>query len=90
MVDRIVEGIRDILEDAAQVKASGKQLPSLEEERERHEVKLAEKAQRQKDDEERKKMEETKEEERVMSEMLQQQIDRQKTKGKGIEAQSTA
>ncbi|KID73409.1 Serine/threonine-protein kinase, GCN2, partial [Metarhizium brunneum ARSEF 3297] len=82
MVDRIVEGIRDILEDAAQVKASGKQLPSLEEERERHEAKLAEKARRQKEDEERKKMEETKEEERVMSEMLQQQIDRQRQKAK--------
>lgn len=82
MVDRIVEGIRDILEDAAQVKASGKQLPSLEEERERHEAKLAEKALQQKEDEARKKIEETKEEERVMSEMLQQQIDRQRQKAK--------
>ncbi|OAA36278.1 Serine/threonine-protein kinase, GCN2 [Metarhizium rileyi] len=82
MVDRIVEGIRDILEDAAQVKASGKQLPSLEEERERHKANLAEKALRRKEDEERKKMEETKEEERVMSEMLQQQIDRQRQKAK--------
>jgi translation initiation factor 2-alpha kinase 4 len=82
MVDRIVEGIRDILEDAAQVKASGKQLPSLEEERERHEAKLAEKALKQKEDEERKKLAETKEEERVMSEMLQQQIDRQRQKAK--------
>lgn len=82
MVYRIVEGIRDMLEDAAQVKASGKQLPSLEEERERHEANLAELAMKQKEDEERKKMEEAKEEERVMSEMLQLQIDRQKQKAK--------
>lgn len=82
MVDRIVEGIRDILEDAAQVKASGKQLPSLEEERDRHEASLAKIAQQQKVEEERKKLEETKEEERVMSQMLQQQIDRQRQKAK--------
>ncbi|GAO16851.1 hypothetical protein UVI_02011730 [Ustilaginoidea virens] len=82
MVDRIVEGIRDILEDAAQVKASGKQLPSLEEEREQHEARLAILAEQQKEEEERKKLEETKEEERVMSQMLRQQIDRQRQKAK--------
>ena len=82
MVDRIVEGIRDILEDAAQVKASGKQLPSLEEERNRHEAKLAQLAEKKKEEEERERLKETKEEERVMSEMLQQQIDRQRQKAK--------
>ncbi|KAK2595161.1 eukaryotic translation initiation factor 2-alpha kinase [Conoideocrella luteorostrata] len=82
MVDRIVEGIRDILEDAAQVKASGKQLPSLEEEREQHEAKIALLAQKQKEEKDRKKLEEAKEEERVMSEMLKQQIDRQRQKAK--------
>ncbi|KAG6006935.1 hypothetical protein E4U21_006554 [Claviceps maximensis] len=82
MVDRIVEGIRDILEDAAQVEASGRQLPSLEEEREQHEAQLALLAQKQKEEEERKKLQETKEEERVMSEMLQLQIDRQRQKAK--------
>ncbi|KAG6012985.1 hypothetical protein E4U54_007199, partial [Claviceps lovelessii] len=82
MVDRIVEGIRDILEDAAQAEASGKQLPSLEEEREQHEAQLALLAQKQKEEEERKKLQETKEEERVMSEMLQLQIDRQRQKAK--------
>ncbi|KND93967.1 Serine/threonine-protein kinase gcn2 [Tolypocladium ophioglossoides CBS 100239] len=82
MIDKIVEGIRDILEDEAQAKATGKQLPSLEEERERHEANLAELAQQQKEQEELKKLEETKEEERVMSQMLQQQLDRQRQKAK--------
>ncbi|EEU44810.1 uncharacterized protein NECHADRAFT_71976 [Fusarium vanettenii 77-13-4] len=82
MIDQIVEGVRDILEDAAQAKADGKHLPSLEEERERHEASLAKLAQAKKEEDDRKKMEETKEEERVMAEMLQQQIDRQRQKAK--------
>lgn len=82
MVDKIIEGIRDILEDAAQAKATGKQLPSLEEERDRHEASLAKLAQEQREREERKKLEETKEEERIMSEMLRQQLDRQRQKAK--------
>ncbi|KAM4056369.1 kinase [Hirsutella rhossiliensis] len=82
MIDKIIEGIRDILEDAAQATATGKQLPSLEEERERHEASLAKLAQEQRDKDERKKLEETKEKERVMSEMLQQQLDRQRQKAK--------
>lgn len=82
MIDKIVEGVRDILEAAAQAKAAGKQLPSLEEERELHEAKMAELAQQQKQEEEWKRLEESKEEERVMAEMLTQQIDRQKQKGR--------
>lgn len=82
MIDKIVEGVRDILEDAAQAKANGKHLPSLEEERERHEASLAVIAQKQKEEEDRKKMEATKEEERVIAEMLQQQIERQRQKAK--------
>lgn len=82
MIYKIVEGIRDILEDAAQAKAAGKNLPSLEEERERHEAALAQLAQEEKEREERKQAEKSKEEERVIAEMLQQQIERQKQKGK--------
>ena len=81
MVDKIVEGIRDILEDAAQAKANGKHLPSLEEERERHEANVAVVAQQHREEVERKRMEESKEEERVMAEMINRQIDRQKRKG---------
>lgn len=82
MIDKIVEGVRDILEDAAQAKANGKHLPSLEEERERHEASMAVIAQKQKEEEDRKKLEATKEEERVIAEMLQQQIERQRQKAK--------
>ncbi|KFA77790.1 hypothetical protein S40288_00457 [Stachybotrys chartarum IBT 40288] len=82
MVDQIVEGIRDILETDAQAKANGKHLPSLEEERERHEAVLAEAAQKQKLEEEKRKLEETKEEERIGAEMLQQHLHRQKQKAK--------
>ncbi|KAF9776613.1 hypothetical protein IL306_005159 [Fusarium sp. DS 682] len=82
MIDQIVEGVRDILEDAAQAKANGKHLPSLEEERERHEAFMAKLAEEKREEAARKKMAETQEEERVMAEMLQQQINRQKQKAK--------
>ncbi|KAM7217902.1 Serine/threonine-protein kinase GCN2 [Rhypophila decipiens] len=82
MMDRIVEGIREILEEAAQKKARGLELPSLEEERATHEAKLAKMAEDEKELEKRKKMEETKEEERVLGDMLQEELKRQKTKAK--------
>ncbi|KAH8908968.1 Serine/threonine-protein kinase [Coniochaeta sp. PMI_546] len=82
MMDRIVEGIRDILEDAAQVKAQGRELPSLEEERAAHEAQLAKLAQDEKEREERKKLEESKEEERVLGDMLQEELKRQRTKAR--------
>ncbi|KAK3325417.1 anticodon binding domain of tRNAs-domain-containing protein [Apodospora peruviana] len=82
MIDRIVEGIRDILEEAAQKKAKGLELPSLEEERATHEAKLAKMAQDEKELEKRKKLEESKEEERVLGDMLQEELKRQKYKAK--------
>ena len=41
MIYSIAAGIRDILEAAAQKKAEGRELPSLEEERAAHEAQLA-------------------------------------------------
>lgn len=82
MVDRIVEGIRDILEEAARTSAQGRELPSLEEERAAHEAKLAKVAREEKEREERKKLEESKEEERVLGDMLQEELKRQRTKVK--------
>lgn len=82
MVDEIVEGIREILEDAAQAKASGKQLPSLEEERDRHEAAIAKLAEEQKEKDERSKAEELKAQEKARAEDLQQEIERQKQKSK--------
>ncbi|KAH0498056.1 hypothetical protein TgHK011_005335 [Trichoderma gracile] len=82
MIYKIVEGIQDILEDAAQAKASGKQLPSLEEERDRHEAALAKLAQEQKEKEKRLEEEEMKEKEKAAAEELQQELQRQKQKAR--------
>ncbi|KAL2131318.1 hypothetical protein VTI74DRAFT_5278 [Chaetomium olivicolor] len=82
MVYRIVEGIRDILEEAALKKVQGLELPSLEEERAAHEAELLRQAQNEKEREERKKLEETKEEERVLNDMLQEELKRQRTRAK--------
>lgn len=80
MVDKIVEGVRDILEDAAVAKAQGALLPSLEQERERHEAAMAKKAEEEKEEQERKRLAETEEEEKVIAQMLDQQIERQRRK----------
>lgn len=82
MIDRIVEGIREILEEAAQKNAQGLELPSLEEERAAHEAQLAKLAQDEREQQERQKLEETKEEERVLGDMLQEELKRQRTKAK--------
>jgi eukaryotic translation initiation factor 2-alpha kinase 4 len=82
MIDRIIEGIRDILEEAAQKKAQGLTLPSLEEERAAHAAQLAKLAQDEKEQQERQKIEETKEEERVLGDMLQEELKRQRAKVK--------
>ena len=82
MIYKIVEGVLEILEDAAQTKANGKHLPSLEEERERHEAMLAKVAREQKEKEEREKAEQSKEEERVMAAMLRKELDRQEQSAK--------
>jgi translation initiation factor 2-alpha kinase 4 len=77
MVDQIVEGIREILEDAAQSKARGLELPSLEQERAIHEAEQAKLAQEQRALDERKKAEEVKESERVLSGLIQEHVKRQ-------------
>ncbi|KAI1180891.1 serine/threonine-protein kinase gcn2 [Nemania sp. FL0916] len=82
MIHELAEGLQDILEDAAQIKAQGLDLPSLEEERAAHENELARQALEQKREEERKKHAAMKEEERVMQDMLQQEVERQRLKAK--------
>ncbi|KAK4127619.1 Serine/threonine-protein kinase [Parathielavia appendiculata] len=82
MIDGLVEGIREILEAAALKKAQGLELPSLEEERAAHEAELAKQARDEKELEERKKLEEIKEEERVLGDMVQEELRRQKSKAK--------
>ena len=78
MVMRIVEDIREILDDTAQAKTKSPELPSLEEERAAHEAMLAKQAQEQKEEEERKRQEEAHEKRRMMEEMIQQQLDKGK------------
>ncbi|KAI0537816.1 serine/threonine-protein kinase gcn2 [Xylaria digitata] len=82
MIHELAEGLQDILEDAAQIKAQGLELPSLEEERAAHENELAKQALEQQREEERKKHNAMKEEERVMQDMLQQEVERQRLKVK--------
>jgi eukaryotic translation initiation factor 2-alpha kinase 4 len=82
MVDRVVEGVREILEDAAIAMANGVNLPSLEEERAAHEAALAKAAQEQKQEEELKRLEESKEEQRVLGGLVEEEIKRQREKAK--------
>lgn len=82
MIHELAEGLQDILEDAAQTKAQGLELPSLEEERAAHESELAKQALEQQKEEERRRQDAMKEEERAMQDMLQQEVERQRLKAK--------
>ncbi|KAJ8111452.1 hypothetical protein ONZ43_g5619 [Nemania bipapillata] len=82
MIHELAQGLQDILEDAAQIKAQGLELPSLEEERAAHENELARQALEQKQEEERKKQDAMEEEERMMQDLLQQEVERQRLKVK--------
>ncbi|KAI1214998.1 serine/threonine-protein kinase gcn2 [Annulohypoxylon truncatum] len=82
MVHELAQGLQDILEDAAQAKAQGLDLPSLEEERAAHEAELAKQAREQQEEEARKRQDAMKEEERVMQDMIQKEVDRQRTRVK--------
>lgn len=82
MVHDIASGIQDILEDAVQAKAQGLDLPSLEEERAAHEAEVARLAQEQQSEEDRRRKEAAEEEERVMQNMIQEEMRRQRLKEK--------
>jgi translation initiation factor 2-alpha kinase 4 len=75
MMHPIIEGIRDILEDDALAKASGRQL-SLEEERARHEAELTRLARQQEEELARKEAERSKEEEKVMAGLVEEELRR--------------
>jgi translation initiation factor 2-alpha kinase 4 len=84
MILQLVEGIREILDEAAVKKAQGQEMPSLEEERAAHEAEMAKKAQAEKELEERRRLEESQEEQRVLGDMLQEELKRQKTRDKEL------
>ncbi|KAI2643420.1 serine/threonine-protein kinase gcn2 [Xylaria nigripes] len=82
MIHDLVEGLQDILEDAAQIKARGLEFPSLEEERAAHENELARQALEQEQEEERRRQDAVKEEERVLQDMLQQEVERKRLRAR--------
>jgi translation initiation factor 2-alpha kinase 4 len=90
MIMEIVETLQDILEEAARAKAAGKELPSLEEERAVHEMAAARVAKEQEKQEERKRQDENREEERILGAMVQDELDRQRTKAKEAKRKSKA
>lgn len=82
MIFRIIEGIQEILQEAAEAKAFGKTLPTLEEERAAHAAATAQQEQEAKAKEEKKRLEDSKEEDRVLHEMLQEELKRKRDKEK--------
>jgi len=82
MIDILVEGIREILDDAAQARAAGLELPSLEEERAAHEALLAKQAKDMREKENEKKLAETREEERTLGALVEKERERQRTRAK--------
>lgn len=82
MIDRLVEGIRDILEEAAEAQAAGRALPTLEEERAAHAAAEARKARELKEQEEKDRMEADEENNRVAQQLLDDELKRQREREK--------
>ena len=88
MIMEIVTTCQEVLEDAAQAKAAGQELPSLEEERAIHEAQAANLAQQQKSAEAKKKEQESREEERMLESLVQDELNRQKAKARETKRKS--
>ncbi|KAH8683018.1 anticodon binding domain of tRNAs-domain-containing protein [Tricladium varicosporioides] len=88
MIMEIVNACLDVLEDAAQAKAAGLKIPSLEEERAAHEAAAAAAAEQEREQEERKKQREHLEEERMLGSLVQDELKRQKAKAKETKRKS--
>jgi translation initiation factor 2-alpha kinase 4 len=84
MIMEIVNACQDILEDAAQAKAAGLELPSLEEERAALEAIAAKLADDQRVKEEKKKQLESLEEARMLDSLVEEELKRQRAKAKEI------
>ncbi|PVH78652.1 Serine/threonine-protein kinase [Cadophora sp. DSE1049] len=82
MVMELVTACQEILEDAAQAKAAGKELPSLEEERAAHESAASKLANEQREAEEKKKHLESLEEQRIQESMVQEELKRRRERAK--------
>lgn len=82
MIMEIVNACQEVLEDAAQAKAAGKELPSLEEERAIHKQVAKRLATEQREAKEKKKQLETLEEERIQEAMVQEELKRRRERTK--------
>ena len=90
MIMEIVNACLDVLEDAAQAKAAGKELPSLVEERAAHEAAAAKMADKMREEEEKKKQQESLEEERMQNSLLQDELKRRRERAKESKRKSRA
>lgn len=88
MIMEIVNACQEVLDEAADAKAAGRELPSLEEERAAHEAATAMLAEQQKDQEEKKKQLESLEEERMLGSLVQDELKRQRAKAKETKRKS--
>jgi translation initiation factor 2-alpha kinase 4 len=82
MIMEIVTACSEVLEDAAQARAAGKELPSLEEERAAHEAIAAKLAEEQKEQEEKQRQLESLEEQRMQEALVKDELKRQRAKAK--------
>ena len=82
MIYELATAVQDLLEDEAQDKAQGQALPSLEEERAKHEAAAINLARQQEQEEVRKRNEAKAEEDRVLQQMVQDEMSRRETKRK--------
>ncbi|RDW70020.1 putative cpc-3 protein [Coleophoma crateriformis] len=82
MIMEIVDAIRDVLEDAAEAKAAGRELPSLEEERATHEAAAAKVAEEEKVEQENQKRLESLEDQRMLDNLVQDELKRREAKVK--------
>jgi translation initiation factor 2-alpha kinase 4 len=90
MIMEIVNACLDVLEDAAQAKAAGKELPSLVEERAAHEAAAFKIAEKLREEEEKKKQQESLEEERMQNSLVQDELKRRRERAKESKRKSRA
>ena len=90
MIMEVVNACLDVLEDAAQAKAAGKELPSLVEERAAHEATAAKVAEKLREEEEMKKQQEKLEEDRMQNSLVQDELKRRRDRAKESKRKSRA
>ncbi|TVY91069.1 eIF-2-alpha kinase [Lachnellula willkommii] len=88
MIMEIVNACQETLDEAAEAKAAGLELPSLVEERAAHEAAAAKLAEWQKEEDEKKKQLENLEEERMLGSLVEDELKRQKAKAQETKRKS--